>query len=250
MGIPSSLDKARSICYGVIIPWRNKMKIVSWNCRSTFGKGLTPNKGKEIQKYAKDADFLVIQEINKDECENIQGFTWYDWTGDRKDGEPGGVVAFSREGYNLEKLSVSKLGENLRYVVPYRVTGKHEFTLLTVWTKGKPYDYTETILLAVYEYQIQHPAIIIGDFNTASLDNKDLQYSNLATGLNYKGFLNCDKSEMPSHTFFRGGKQFVNDYCFASEKLAESASLEVINADELHDLSDHCPIIVDLEFNQ
>ncbi|AEF85684.1 endonuclease/exonuclease/phosphatase family protein [Treponema primitia ZAS-2] len=224
------------------------MKIVSWNCGSTFGKGLTPGKGIEIQNISSDAAILVIQEINEDECKNIHGFENFKWYGDHYNDEPGGIAVFVQKGYEINFIPKSEFGIKFRYVIPFSVKGEKEFTLVAVWAKGKPYYYTESILLALYEYQINHPAIIIGDFNTGSQKNKDSYYEYLEKGLNNKQFYNCDKADDPSYTFFRGERSYIDDYCFASEKISLSAELIVVDTDKFENQSDHRPIIVDFNF--
>jgi hypothetical protein len=67
-------------------------------------------------------------------------------------------------------------------------------------------------------------------------------------------FVNCAKEKKNEPTFCSIQNVLgTDDFCFASEKLAENAKMTVCNEglensqDKWRGLSDHCPIIVDFE---
>jgi exonuclease III len=102
--------------------------------------------------------------------------------------------------------------------------------------------------------------ILIGDFNTASNDDDEKHrgyYSDLITNLN--GLTNCAEltGEKYSPTF--KGK-YTDDFCFISKNLEKYLKKTNIISGETSffgdqqvnwgEFSDHCPIIVDLDFKQ
>jgi len=233
------------------------LRIVSWNCRNTFGYGLTEEKAKSLSGYFDDTnwpDILVIQELTCEEAKRFSdGHLSYKWYGDGKNGEKAGVAVFTRNAYNIEEVRISEFGKMLRYVIPYRITGPRNFNLYAVWTKGDPFGYTETVLLSLLEYKPKDPTILIGDFNTGRVSDQDVQYTTLADALKQKGFINCDTNSVMYPTSHWHGKSYQNDFCFASGFSLKSSTVSADDSDwnqneSRRGLSDHCPIIVDFYF--
>ncbi|MFP3043759.1 endonuclease/exonuclease/phosphatase family protein [Treponema primitia] len=224
------------------------MKILSWNCHDHF----TDAKSKKVTP--EDPDILIIQECQKKEYEEQKkGWAYHCWYGDGLNGEPGGIAIFSKDGYRLERYPISEFGKKLRYVIPYKISGRKDFTLGVVWTKGKPFGYTETVLMAIDEYKMYDSTILIGDFNTRSKNNKDDNYLKLEKGMQYRNFFNCDIDETPAFTFYRGLKKVIDDYCFVSEDIKCQVKSKTgfhetwTPADYQKGTSDHCPLIVTVD---
>ena len=233
------------------------MKIVSWNCQN----GLNEVKASAIFETEPDADIFVIQECKRNDIYAFK-YDWKfkNWYGDDQEYSELGIAVFSKE-HDVEFADV--FNRNFRYVVPYVVkTKQKEVTLFAVWTKPVPHYYDKNVTDAVsyYKDKTTNDAIIIGDFNTGYSKDKEHRerYENLCNGL--KGYKNCVSGEPETfkETFYfpRKNKLYVNDFCFVSENLS-SCIKEVKISDDWKENqygqkswcgSDHCPIIVDLDF--
>ncbi|GHV95734.1 hypothetical protein AGMMS50293_20540 [Spirochaetia bacterium] len=227
------------------------MKIVSWNCHSTFGKGLHEDKATKFYELLEKGEFvpdiLVLQEINEDEIQNLRGFSSSLWYGDHKNAEPGGIAIFWKDPYRIKR--VPEFDSKFRYVVPYRVTGGREpFTLFAVWTKGEPLYYENNVIEAIKHYSIEKQSIVIGDYNTFA-HNADTKYRHL---------VNCARNtEAGKNTFYSPRYKFgIDDFCFATPDIANKIDAKICQDSETEweeqsklwrGLSDHCPISV--EFN-
>ncbi|MDR3302211.1 MAG: endonuclease/exonuclease/phosphatase family protein [Spirochaetaceae bacterium] len=226
------------------------MRIVSWNCRY----GFKPEKAQSIAEYK--PDILVIQEITKTEHDVLKSAWKYkNWYGDDVDEKSDiGISVFSNK-YKID--FTPEFNRDFRYVVPYHVTGEgKDFILFAVWTKNSSHSYDENVkkAFAFYKNLIQNNAVFIGDFNTFSHNDNDLEKLEAAL----KPLCNCAKeSENKTVTYFHNGTNSgTNDFCFATENMVKSAKMTILsdgwekteNSQRWHGLSDHCPIIVDFDF--
>jgi exonuclease III len=256
------------------------MKIVSWNCHYGFdGK-----KPKTIKEY--NADILVIPECREMDMKE----SGYDekhryWWGDHKETKDKlkalGVGVFWKDGITITPLPEweKTLSENsdFRYLIPYTVEGNFEsFTLIAVWTKNKidagdPLDYIQKAHAAVDYYKsiglLNGLVVMIGDFNSNSIwDNcyrKECNHSALVEKLKQMEIKDCssslDKNKYNTYYYYHNNKEsyVIDDYCFASDKIAKSSKFTVPSSDEWtsengvkrwRGLSDHCPISVEFNF--
>jgi exonuclease III len=233
------------------------MKIVSWNCNGIFGE-------KEKLAITKpDVDIYVIQECKKEECEKLNSDDVYaSWFGDCKDSNRG-VGIFSKK-FKFEPLFKEI---KYRYVLPFKVTGDgKEFTLFAIWTKGyikedNNGEYIQHIWAAItdpeHEKYLQYPTILIGDFNSNKMWDKDYKKGNHSAVENllkekYKIYDVYDpikgRSEYPTlYWRYDPNAPFKVDYCFASIDFkledVEVGRYEHWVAPNVK-LSDHCPLIV------
>jgi exonuclease III len=230
----------------------------------------------------------VVQECKEEDWKRL-GYAKgrSDWYGDGLESNLG-VGVFCKEGITITRLPEwgNDLSKNtdFRYLIPYRVAEKEQvegkmlpFTLIAVWTKNKmdmsdPLDYVQKAHAAIDHYAniglLKGRVILIGDFNSNTIWDKlyreDRNHSALVEKLAKLGIKNCSKpdEENKYSTYYyypRGQEKYViDDYCFASASIADSAKLSVSGIDEWIPnaggkklwcgLSDHCPIIVDFDF--
>jgi len=236
------------------------MEIVSWNCKN----GFDVTKAETIGNAYQDAAIFVIQECRRTEIYNFKNnWKFKNWYGDDQEYSDLGIAVFSNK---FEIKLTEEFNRNYRYVVPYKVdAGKIKFTLFAVWTKpiDEYYDanVTEAINFSGYKNIIDGNVIMIGDYNTGCSEKTEEhknRYVNLNKKMEPKGFMNCSPAEkIYEMTFFsdRTKQEYVNDFCFISKNL--SSSLEKFGTNKEWEekngikrwrgLSDHCPIIVDLD---
>ena len=237
------------------------MKIVSWNCHY----GLNDVKAKKIQEVFPDADIFVIQECKRTDIDALNPiWKFKKWYGDDQDIKSDlGIAVFSKN-HNIELSDT--FNKKFRYVVPYTIMAdKKSLTLFAVWTKSAPIYYdqnvTQAVCAAEYQSLLNGDVVIIGDFNTGytedTVEHKK-RYSDLCKGL--KGFKNCESGEPEAFkkTFFSYSKNklYLNDFCFVSESLYSSINKFDTRDDwSKNDYgqknwngSDHCPILVDINF--
>ena len=261
------------------------MKIVSWNCRY----GFTEEKVKAIKDF--NADILVIQECREIDMDKT-GYDkdHRDWYGDHKEVDEEkltgdfrverdlGVGIFWKNGITINQNDEwrNSLKDNcdFRYIIPYEVKGNfYPFTLFAVWTKNRGgmndrLDYIRKAHAAFDEYKctglLDDQVIMIGDFNSNPRWNDDYQkdwnHTAFVEKLNKNGIIDCSHSSKKKDYFTyyyytKDGIQYViDDYCFASLKIANAAEFFNPDFDDLlnletgqkrwRDLSDHCPISV------
>ena len=190
-----------------------------------------------------------------------------------------GIGVFWKDGIKIDQKQEWKddlhYNSDFRYLVPYKVEVNFEtFTLIAVWTKNKmdvsdPLDYVQKAHAAIDQYEnigfLNDRVVLIGDFNSNTIWDvyyrEGWKHSDLVKKLEKKGIINCSKfSEDKFCTYQyktnKSSKQVVDDYCFASADLAKLATFTVPSSDEWEEndgikrwkgLSDHCPIIVDLD---
>lgn len=233
------------------------MRIVSWNCK----KGLN-SKEKDKKLFELAPDIAIIQEsfhpsdFNKD-------IKYEDaiWVGEEKKNGLGICVLSLSKDYQL-----SVLVQDVKYewIVPIKITGKEDFTLIAVWTKRMPgFSYGKVLFSALEEYGSfikNRPVIIMGDFNL------DKRVPSSYTGIGgYKkmmdlfegyGLKSCYHSlsneEFGSEgqaTYYHYGKMdkpFHIDYCFVSEDILQSMEQFKIGlGKEYLPFSDHVPLVLE-----
>lgn len=230
------------------------MRLVSWNCRLN-------SKDRREKLIEILPDLAVIQESpHPDYIANDLLFEDAIWVGqDKNSGLGVSVLSFSKD-YQLTLL-VDEV--KYEWVVPIKVSGKENFTLIAVWAKRMPgASYGKVLYSALQEYEkfIQGgPVIIIGDFN---LDKK---VRSSYTGIGYEKIMalfenydlkSCyhtiEKEEFSTEskaTYYHYGKfdkPFHVDYCFGSKEVLEGMhSFTTGTAEEYLPFSHHVPLILD-----
>ena len=235
------------------------MRIVSWNSKV----GFSTEKAKYIKSY--NADLYVIQECaetNLDELETyFSNRTFYCDYVDSKYG-----VGLFSEKFNFEILS--EHNNSFRYIVPYRIFNKeYEFILFAIWTKNKDkknreIEYTEQTWKAItnddYQKYLKGSVIMIGDFNSTNKLKQKPPHSQLIGKLKeyglesaYHKYHNCMDCDEITPTLFwtmNKDKKYHCDFCFvSSDYRVKNIIIESAEIWEKHKLSDHCPLIIDIE---
>ena len=232
------------------------MKIISWNCNGKFRE-----KFKDIIK--EDADIYVIQECEdptlakSDEYKEFAGDNYF-WTGDSKDK---GLGIFAKEDITLEKISDLN-EEDFSNFIPLKVNDS--FNLLGVWAMPP---YVEMIHdffdenISLFDENL----VMCGDFNSNTIWDKEhrtkdkegnakdqtnmnrkLESCNLISV--YHNLNNEKQGEESQKTFYlyrHLDKPYHIDYVYAGEGVVND--LEILDAEEWIGLSDHIPLVFELD---
>lgn len=228
------------------------MRLVTWNCcRGTFAK-------KAALLDCLSADITVIQECGKPELLTDQLL----WFGDNHNQ---GVAIVARGDYKLRELP--QLGTAPKFVIPIEVEGPQPFLMLAVWAKvNDGCRYIECVVRAVEAYEhLLRPSqtVLIGDLNSNAIwDRKrsfDLSHSGLVKRLDglglvsaYHAYFNEQHGGESNPTFYLNWnekKPYHIDYCFLPrEWMPHVYSVAIGSNHDWRKLSDHRPLLVDLEF--
>ena len=223
-------------------------------------------KNDAILKYK--PDILIVPE-----CENENklkfgkltptpnDFFWYG------NNENKGIGVFSYSDDYKFKIN-EEFNSNFRYIIPLSVYGKKTFNLFAIWTMNTPQNlrnrYIAQLWKAVnhYDLLLKEDSILIGDLNSNKIwDNEKPQrigthsvVVDLLKAKNiysiYHKYFNEEHGEETRPTYFfhnKESKSFHIDYCFASLKLLSNISYSMGTYNEWIKLSDHVPIIVDVD---
>ena len=230
------------------------MRLLTWNCN----KGAYSKKVPRLEPIA--ADIAVIQECAKPASESNRCL----WFGDKANQ---GVLVLASPTYSIRRLPAPSGVP--KFVIPIGVSGPGiEFTVLAVWAKSESMvGYVQWVLTAVEIYReliSNAPCVLMGDLNSsvkyASMCPANCQHLTLVTLLTSLGFVSA------YHTFFgeeQGQesrptlyfqwnklKPFHIDYCFLPGSwVKQIARIEVGGYNEWKGLSDHRPLVVDIDLN-
>lgn len=222
------------------------MRIVNWNCNGKFRE-----KFKHLDEFC--ADILVIEECEDPnkyiETDYYKFAKNYFWIGENPNK---GLGIFAKRNIKIKKLHWKAYC--LRYFLPICVNDT--FNLLGVWTK-KPYIEEFFIYQSINFSKINSNTIIVGDFNSNAIWNKEhgcRNHSAVVKLLEKKGLYSAyhfqSKEEHGNEsckTFFlhkNPNKGFHIDYCFLPKEKLES--FKIFNNSWIS-LSDHLPIIIDIK---
>jgi len=235
------------------------MKLIEWNCQGAFRK-----KNENILSFK--PDILIIPE-----CENGEklkfgkltpkpnDFFWYG------DNENKGIGIFSYSDCKFELMR--EFNPKFRYIVPLKVTKNDiSFLLFAIWAMDNKENYEARyigqIWLAINYYSdlFRNDTIIIGDFNS----NKIWDYiDRVGNHTSVVDFLKNKRIESLYHTknqeeqgnekiltfyLYRNlEKSYHIDYCFVSEQIIKNGyDITILNINDWIKLSDHSPIIVEI----
>jgi exonuclease III len=229
----------------------SKLRVVSWNCGGYRYNGFNCEKANKLLKLVgePDPDVLVIQEITIEECLAVKSHWKHAvWYNDGVDDSYRGVAVLSQK---YEIGFAEKFNRNFRYVLPYEIGGHNghnpDFELFAVWTKKEPLEYDKNLFEALKYYKsFDSNTVVIGDYNVGACDGYPNRFKELKENMTCAGLKNCAKDkELTKPTSVWNKDAYQNDYCFASDDLADNAKLKVLDNDKEHKLSDHYPIVVD-----
>jgi len=233
------------------------MRIISWNCQGSYHK--------KIDKIIElNPNIAVIQE-----CENLEKLRvsckekiplksfWFG--GFYK---PRGVGVFFYKDYEILSMEYDT---SIEFIIPMRIRNDLEVYLFAIWAmapKDKKRSYTFQIERTVERYEVilkNNNSILIGDYNSPHIEKP-----NEGTGVKvvelfkkleifsaYHGFYKKEYGEHNHNTFYWTKKRdfpHMLDYCFASKSIINKISkVEVGSYEDWIKISDHCPLIVDID---
>lgn len=148
-------------------------------------------------------------------------------------------------------------------IAPLRIRGSHDFNLLAVWTRPETGGYVKSLwdALDCYgDFLRERPCIVIGDFNANAIWDKPrgaVDFSRLAQRLErefglksaYHSFFDEKFGEETRATHYfqwKADRPFHIDYCFVP-KGWQVLGVRVDPYEIWRGLSDHCPLVVDVE---
>jgi exonuclease III len=245
------------------------------------------NKCIEYLKNEKDVDFFILQEINPfklfEKLPNQYVFSMTDYNiiyheikrellfDGRCDNFWGNAILYNKE-INMIKNNINKkdkyyYGRNAIMCYDFELPNKKIITIVNIYSKiNYACNGEYTMLKYLKDDKVlqdiikKNNTILTGDFNTGYIEKYPERYTDLCESL--KGFKNCSlgKSKEFEKTFYscKEKKKYLNDFCFISENLYNSDCVKnfYVHKDWIknnygheswHGLSDHCPIIVDLD---
>lgn len=226
------------------------MRLVTWNCcRGTYA-----SKAPRLARLA--PDITVLQECARPPLEGPR----LRWFGDN----PRQGIAVAAAGrYRLEPLP-ARPGVP-RFVVPLRVTGPRNFTLLAVWAKAdRPHPYVEGVLQAVEIYAdllAAGPAVLVGDTNSNAIwdhqHHVERSHSALVRRLAGLGLVSAyhahhgeehGRETRPTYYFrWNQATPFHLDYCFIPAAWRRQlARVTVGTFGAWRQYSDHRPLLVEV----
>jgi exonuclease III len=205
-------------------------------------------------------EVLILQECTKTDFEFIKSKWEYgNWYNDALYSHDRGLGLAILS--NKCKINFTEtFNRRFRYVIPYELTWNDE-RLIVFITWINPIDkknYDEHLYDAIDYYRnkgmLNKKSIVIGDFNTFAKDDKDLKL------LEEKllPLVNCAKEKPLKPTYYHAENNMgVDDFCFVSEDMINNFIIHINSSsawdkeqDKDHHwrgLSDHSPIIVDLQ---
>lgn len=230
------------------------MKLTTWNCAGGFAK-------KQSAIFADDGpDIAVIQECSKESTEiSLPDRYSAMWVGD--DLNKGIGVFFKTNRWNVRRLEDTT--HDIRWIVPFQVTGPESFTLIAVWThEAKGTTYVGELRKAVEghsEWFQRYPVIVAGDFNSNAIFNKKRSkwnHSTMVAALRrhklssaYHGATREEHGQEKTPTFHLYGKlerPFHFDYIFVPDDWQDTRQMTVSVDYQWPPLSDHRPVTLRL----
>lgn len=223
------------------------MRIATWNC----ARGPWPKKREVIDTIG--ADLAVITEAPKAAASD-----GLHWTGNGL--ARNGTTVIPSSAFHVEPLPTR---QGAICVNPFRVSGLHEFTLLTVWTwPAAPYkNYKEPLLAGLKAYHdLPGPFVIAGDFNgNACFDRPGtrLKWSACLAAVEALGVVSAyhvhtgeqygRETQPTQYQIRRESMRFHLDYVFVPREWQPAIRSVRVPTFAEFSVSDHRPVIVDLD---
>ena len=234
------------------------MKIFDWNVYCD----ITEEKYSHLKTF--NADIYILDECSNSTFEDIKSdwkySLFYSDTLYKEDNAGYGIAILSN---SCEINFTPVFNRNYRYIIPLEVRQKEfQFYLFAVWTKAVPIKYSQNIFEALgfsgYKQYISDSALFIGDFNTPATKSNSKDYEKLVK----QSLIDCAaKSDIlkPTYSHSKDIQFYTADYCFATRKMLEHYSVneKILDFDEsiksklkYQNLSDHTPLLIDIQLNQ
>lgn len=247
------------------------MRFVSWNCNGALRK-------KTEQLDMLNADVLIVQECEDPQRSAVEYKNWassYLWCGQSKNK---GIGIFLKGDLQLNPLdwngsykldlahpspSASWSTKDLKLFLPCQI---NDYTIIAVWTKGgnnEVFSYIGQVwkFLRIHKKDLINKSVLmLGDFNSNVIwDKLDRwwNHSDVIGELQEIGIKSLyhhqtqeKQGEETSHTFFHQRnelKPYHIDYAFCSDRLLKKSTLQIGDQKDWLHLSDHLPLIIDIE---
>ncbi len=238
------------------------MQLVTWNCQGGFHR-------KIAAVEALHPDLAIIQECECPDRLRSRGEAWQAWPivwcGDSP---TKGLAVISFTG---AQLAVDPIYDaSLKHLLPVVVTGSPNFRLLAVWTKEDAEQHAMYIgqaVLGVQRYAsflAGDATVVAGDFNSNQIwDRPDRRYrhAEMVDLLERQGLVSAyhhhygeaqgAETRSTFHMYRKQERGFHIDHCFVPRAwMPQLKSVQVGAYAEWHHLSDHCPIVVEFDFEK
>ncbi len=231
------------------------MRILSWNACMRF-------RDKVDVVAGFDPDVVVIPEsenLDRLQVADLSHWPHRQWIGDIPFK---GLLVMSKAEYPISRLPA--YDDSLRYILPLRVGGTADLTLLACWTqRDAKGHYTVDLMAAIDRYlgTAFCDAVVIGDMNSNAiwdgLHRRAVTHTQIVERLEQQGMRSAyhhltgesqGEETAGTHAFRRdAGNLFHIDHCFASERLlGPGAQVTIPAVGEWVGQSDHGPLVVDL----
>jgi len=224
------------------------MRIVTWNCCRGKFAAKTPFVGELAP------DVAVIQECARPEGESPR----VRWVGDNPNQ---GLAVLTSADFVAEPMAVD--AEVPRWMVPFRITGPVEFTLVAVWALPDRGCYSRAVchgIDALSDLIARGPAVVTGDFNSNPVfdrKRRDWTYATIEARLHALGLASAYHAvhrEAPGAetraTYYHTWRQdlaYHLDYCFVPRAWLPSIErVDVGSFEAWKGRSDHRPVTVDV----
>ncbi|HEX6745849.1 MAG TPA: endonuclease/exonuclease/phosphatase family protein [Longimicrobium sp.] len=224
------------------------MRILTWNCcRGPFA-------AKTDLLRALAPDIAVVQECARpaEESHRLR------WVGDNP---RQGVAVMGGDGWSVEPIAVA--AETKKWIVPFRVSGPVDFTLVAVWALPDRSSYSRMVchgIDALSDLVSSGPTVVTGDFNANPVfdgKRRDWTYATIEARLHahelasaYHEFHREAPGEESRATYYhmwRRDLAYHLDYCFVPRAwLPRIADVGVGSYEAWEGRSDHRPVIIDL----
>jgi exonuclease III len=232
------------------------MKLITWNCNMGFEK-------KAQRLFQCEPDIAVVQECSEASTRAgyERGYTGL-WFGSNSNK---GLGVFCREGW----VAQTKVDPVQRWVVPIEICGPVDFTLVAVWACAVTRNRRESYVGQIHRSLSSDPkwlngsrTIMAGDFNSNSIWDKNRNpdnHSSLVTKLARHGLVSAyhcateeEHGQESTPTFYlyrHPNKPYHLDYVFIPYLWRVRARVSVGVLEEWSKLSDHSPVIVELDLD-
>jgi len=224
------------------------MRIVTWNCCRGKFAAKTPF----VRELAPDV--AVIQECARPEAESPQ----VRWVGDNPNQ---GLAVLTSADFAAEPIAVD--AEVPRWMVPFRIIGPVEFTLVAVWALPDRGSYSRAVchgIDALAGLIASGPTVMAGDFNSNPVfdrKRRDWTYATIEARLHALGLASAYHAvhgEAPGAetraTYYHMWRQdlaYHLDYCFVPRAWIPSLQrVDVGSFDDWKGRSDHRPVTVEI----
>jgi exonuclease III len=227
------------------------VRIVTWNCC----RGKFAQKTEFLRALAPDV--AVVQECARpdEESDRVR------WVGENP---RQGIAVLAGDGWSVEPVTLAT--DVKKWIVPFRVTGPMEFTLVAVWALPDRSSYSRMVchgIDALAELITGGPTVVAGDFNANPVfdrKRRDWTYATIEARLHaldlasaYHHFHGETAGAETRATYYHTWRQdlaYYLDYCFVPRAwLPGVRDVRVGSYEEWKGRSDHRPVTVEVQRN-